>query len=195
MKNQKIRKLIILAFFLAIIILQNLIPFLGYIPLGPLNLTLIHVTVITAAFVLGPLDGAIVGGIWGIITFIRAFVWPTSPLATIVFVNPLIAILPRIMIGFISGWAFAFLKKVHFKPLLAMMISAVLGSLTNTILVLGQIYLFYHDKSQILYQIDTAKLLPYLLSVIATNGIPEAIAAAIIAPAISFALLKKQRNL
>lgn len=195
LKNQKIRKLIILAFFLAIIILQNLIPFLGYIPLGPLNLTLIHVTVITAALVLGPLDGAIVGGIWGIITFIRAFVWPTSPLATIVFVNPLIAILPRIMIGLISGWAFAFLKKVHCKPLLAMMISAVLGSLTNTILVLGQIYLFYHDKSQILYQIDTAKLLPYLLSVIATNGIPEAIAAAIIAPAISFALLKKRRNL
>lgn len=39
--------------------------------------------------------GSIIGGIWGVITFIRAFVWPTSPLAAIVFVNPLISILPK----------------------------------------------------------------------------------------------------
>jgi hypothetical protein len=40
-----------------------------------------------------------------------------------------------------------------------------------------------------LYQIDTKALLPYLLAVIGTNGIPEAIAAAIIAPMISAPLL------
>ncbi|WP_281165913.1 ECF transporter S component [Liquorilactobacillus sicerae] len=194
MQNKKIKQLVILAFFCSIIILQNVIPFLGYIPLGPLNLTLIHITVIVAAFVLGPLAGAIIGGVWGLITFIRAFVWPTSPLATIVFVNPLVAILPRIMIGVISGWMFRWLKSWQIKPLAAMMISAILGSLTNTLLVLGQIYLFYRDRSQILYQINTKALLPFLLTVIGTNGIPEAIAAAVIAPAVSLALLKSRRN-
>jgi uncharacterized membrane protein len=71
----------------------------------------------------------------------------------------------------------------------AMIPAAILGSLTNTLLVLGQIFLFYQSKSQMLYQIDTKALLPYLLAVIGTNGIPEAIAAAIIAPMISAPLL------
>ena len=102
-KNKTFRSVLI-ALFCAIIIVQNFVPFFGYIPVGPLNLTTIHVTVIIAAIVLGPRDGAIVGGVWGLITFIRAYVWPTSPLATIVFVNPLVSIVPRILIGVVVGY-------------------------------------------------------------------------------------------
>ncbi|AUJ31357.1 MAG: ECF transporter S component [Liquorilactobacillus nagelii] len=189
MRSKQTKRLVILAFFTAIILVQNFVPLVGYIPLGPLNLTLIHITVIVAAFVLGPVDGALVGGVWGTITFIRAFVWPTSPLATIVFVNPLIAILPRVMIGLVAGSIFKLLQPKVRHTMAAMIPAAILGSLTNTLLVLGQIFLFYQSKSQMLYQIDTKALLPYLLAVIGTNGIPEAIAAAIIAPMISAPLL------
>ena len=108
-KNKTFRSVLI-ALFCAIIIVQNFVPFFGYIPVGPLNLTTIHVTVIIAAIVLGPRDGAIVGGVWGLITFIRAYVWPTSPLATIVFVNPLVSVVPRILIGVVAGYAFIFLR-------------------------------------------------------------------------------------
>lgn len=189
MRSKQTKRLVILAFFTAIILVQNFVPLVGYIPLGPLNLTLIHITVIVAAFVLGPVDGALVGGVWGTITFIRAFVWPTSPLATIVFVNPLIAILPRVMIGLVAGSIFKLLQPKVRHTMAAMIPATILGSLTNTLLVLGQIFLFYQSKSQMLYQIDTKALLPYLLAVIGTNGIPEAIAAAIIAPMISAPLL------
>ena len=189
MRSKQTKRLVILAFFTAIILVQNFVPLVGYIPLGPLNLTLIHITVIVAAFVLGPVDGALVGGVWGTITFILAFVWPTSPLATIVFVNPLIAILPRVMIGLVAGSIFKLLQPKVRHTMAAMIPAAILGSLTNTLLVLGQIFLFYQSKSQMLYQIDTKALLPYLLAVIGTNGIPEAIAAAIIAPMISAPLL------
>ncbi|KRL40386.1 ECF transporter S component [Liquorilactobacillus nagelii] len=189
MRSKQTKRLVILAFFTAIILVQNFVPLVGYIPLGPLNLTLIHITVIVAAFVLGPVDGALVGGVWGTITFIRAFVWPTSPLATIVFVNPLIAILPRVMIGLVAGSIFKLLQPKVRHTMAAMIPAAILGSLTNTLLVLGQIFLFYQSKSQMLYQINTKALLPYLLAVIGTNGIPEAIAAAIIAPMISAPLL------
>ncbi|MCC7667608.1 ECF transporter S component [Liquorilactobacillus satsumensis] len=189
-KNRTLRSVFI-AFFCAIIILQNLIPFLGYIPLGPLDLTLIHITVIVAAFVLGVRAGALVGGVWGVITFIRAFVWPTSPLATIVFINPLVAIFPRIMIGVVAAVVFRLVLSKTNKAFAAMSLAAVLASLTNTFLVLGQIYFFYQGKSQILYHLDAQALLPYLLGVIGTNGIPEAILAGIIAPLISMPLIKK----
>ena len=115
-----------IALFCAIIIVQNFVPFFGYIPVGPLNLTTIHVTVIIAAIVLGPRDGAIIGGVWGLITFIRAYVWPTSPLATIVFVNPLVSVVPRILIGVVAGYAFIFLRN-KIKKVPAMCVASILG--------------------------------------------------------------------
>ena len=179
-KNKTFRSVLI-ALFCAIIIVQNFVPFFGYIPVGPLNLTTIHVTVIIAAIVLGPRDGAIVGGVWGLITFIRAYVWPTSPLATIVFVNPLVSVVPRILIGVVAGYAFIFLRNKIKK----------VGAITNTILVLGLIYLLYRGQSQALYSLDVKALLPYLLGVIGTNGVPEAILAGIVGPAISVPLLSR----
>ncbi len=151
---------------------------------------IIHITVIVTALVFGTKYGSIIGGIWGVITFIRAFVWPTSPLAAIVFVNPLISILPRILIGTVAGWLFKFLTLRTGKRYLSMTVAAVAGSLVNTILVLGQIYLFYRGHSMALYHIDIQALLPYLLGVIATNGIPEAILAGILAPMIAKPLRK-----
>ena len=82
------------------------------------------------------------------ITFIRAFVWPTSPLATIVFTNPLVSVLPRILIGVVAGYTFMWLSKRLSSKILSTGVAAVLGSLTNTVLVLGQIYLFTKDKHQ-----------------------------------------------
>lgn len=146
---------------------------------------------IVAALVLGPKDGAIVGGVWGTIAFIRAFVWPTSPLATIVFTNPLVSVLPRILIGVVAGYTFMWLSKRLSSKILAAGIAAVLGSLTNTLLVLGQIYLFYQGQAPAMYALDVAALLPYLLGVVATNGLPEAALAAIIAPSVSLSLLRK----
>lgn len=188
-KNKTFRSVLI-ALFCAIIIVQNFVPFFGYIPVGPLNLTTIHVTVIIAAIVLGPRDGAIVGGVWGLITFIRAYVWPTSPLATIVFVNPLVSVVPRILIGVVAGYAFIFLRN-KIKKVPAMCVASILGAMTNTILVLGLIYLLYRGQSQALYSLDVKALLPYLLGVIGTNGVPEAILAGIVGPAISVPLLSR----
>lgn len=193
-KNNQVYRKVLYALFTAIIIVQNFVPFLGYIPIGPLNFTIIHVTVIIAALTLGPSGGAIVGGIWGSITFVRAFVWPTSPLAAIVFVNPLVSVLPRVLIGVVAGYVFRWLTHKMKQQYLALGIAGLLGSLTNTFLVLGQIYLFYNGHSQALYQIDTKAMMPYLLGVIATNGIPEAIIAAIAAPLIAKPLMGRVRK-
>ena len=75
-----------------------------------------------------------------------------------------------------------------------MVLAAILGSLTNTLLVLGQIYLFYRGKSQAMYALNVNELLPYLLGVIATNGLPEAILAGLVSPLIAGPLRKRLKN-
>ncbi|AEB73942.1 ECF transporter S component [Lentilactobacillus buchneri] len=183
-------RLNMLAMFIAIILLQTSIPLIGYIPIGPLEITIIPMTVVVATVLLGTVDGAIIGGVWGLTTFVRAFVWPTSPLAAIVFVNPIISVIPRIMIGVVAGMTYTYLKK-HLKSQAASIsVSAVLGSLTNTVLVLGLIYLFYKAKAPQLYQINIKELLPYLLGVVGTNGVPEAIFSGIVTPLIAVPVKK-----
>ncbi|WP_312094704.1 ECF transporter S component [Niallia sp.] len=193
-KKNKTTRLVLLGLLSAIIIIQTFVPLLGYIPIGPLSLTIIQVTVIIAAIVLGTLDGAIIGGVWGLITFIRAFIYPTSILAPIIFTNPLISVFPRIMIGVVAGLLFYKVLKGRMNETLAMSISGVIGSLTNTILVMGFVYLFVREPYANAINVNVEDLLPAILAIVGTNGIPEAIFSGIITPIIAKPLLKIRKR-
>lgn len=193
-KKNKTTRLVLLGLLSAIIIIQTFVPILGYIPTPVLSLTIIQVTVIIAAIVLGPLDGAIIGGVWGVITFIRAFTFPTSPLAPIIFTNPLISVFPRVMIGVVAGILFYKVLKDRMNETLAMSISGVIGSLTNTILVLGFVYLFVREPYANAIGVNVEKLLPAILAVVGTNGVPEAILSGILTPIIAKPLLKIRKK-
>lgn len=193
-KKNKTFRTVLLGMLSAIIIIQTTIPFLGYIPMGPLSLTIIQVTVIIAAIVLGTKEGAIVGGIWGIITFIRAFIAPTSIIAPIVFTNPLVSVLPRILIGVVAAYVFHRLLHGKLNETARMSIAGVLGSLTNTVLVLGFIYLFYGEPYANFLKLDMEELLPALLTIVATNGLTEAILSGVLTPIISKPLVRWRKK-
>ncbi|MGO5012864.1 ECF transporter S component [Niallia sp. Sow4_A1] len=193
-KRNKTTRLVLLGLLTAIIIIQTIIPILGYIPTPILSLTIIQVTVIIAAIVLGPVDGAIIGGVWGVITFVRAFTYPTSPLAPIIFTNPLISVFPRVMIGVVAGLLFYKVLKNRMNETIAMSISGVVGSLTNTILVLGFVYLFVRERYANAIGVNVEDLLPAILAIVGTNGVPEAILSGILTPIIAKPLLKIRKK-
>lgn len=186
-------RLSLLALFIAVVLVQTVVPFLGYIPIGPFSLSIIQVTVIITAVVLGTKEGAIVGAVWGVTNWIRAFAWPTSPLAVYVMVNPLISVLPRILVGVVSGLVFWHLKRKAAK-LWPMALAGVLGALTNTVLVLGGMWLLYSLGWLPLAQLNISSIMPYLLGIMATNGIPEAVFTGIAVPLISQPLRRLAQN-
>lgn len=195
MQRRKAYRTAILGVLIAIIFVQAMVPFLGFIPTGFVNITIIHITVIVAAIVLGPKDGAIVGLVWGIGTIIRAFTSPTSIIDTTVFTNPVISVLPRIAVGLIAGWVYLWFKKHTTKKVLGMAIASGIGSLVNTLLVLGLMRIMYSSAMAQAYATQTDLLNKLLLVIVGTNGVPEMIAAIIIAPAISTAILKSNKFL
>lgn len=180
----------ILSIFLSIILIQNIIPFLGYIPVGPLSITIIPITVIIGTLMLGLKDGIILGTFWGVIDFIRAFTWPTSALSPLIFTNPITAVIPRLMISVTTYYVFKILIN-RFGMKFSAVIASGLGSMTNTILVLGLIYLFDRSKSELMYHVNMQQLLPYLIGIMGTNGLIEMIFAMIICPIIVIPLMKK----
>lgn len=120
----------------------------------------------------------VVGGVWGLLTWVRAFVYPSSPLAPLIFTNPLISFVPRLLIGLVAGWVFIGLKKVV-SPSLAACFAGLMGSVTNTVLVLGGIYLFA----------TTSNLATALLAVVTTNGLVEMLVTALVVPAIALPVM------
>ncbi|WHZ31665.1 ECF transporter S component [Desemzia incerta] len=191
MKNTKNKayRIAVLGIFTAIILLQSFVPFLGYIPIPPLNPTIIHITVIIAAISLGTKEGMIIGGVWGVVRLIRAFAAPQTPLDPLIFTNPLISVLPRILVGLVAGLVFYTFRKKG-NQTFGMALSAVLASLTNTIVVLSFIYLFYKDDYAAAINVDSSNLMYVLGGVVLTNGVAEAVAAGILGPIIAKPLLR-----
>lgn len=169
----KTRQLTVIGLLSSISILLSVTP-LGYIPIPPISPTIMHVPVIIGAIIEGPLVGATIGAIFGLTSLIRSFTVP-SPI-NFIFWNPIISVGVRILIGVVSGYVYKALKKC--KGSVA--ITAVLGSLTNTVGVLGLAYIFYFARFAEALGLTEGAATLGILGIAATNGIPEAILSALI---------------
>lgn len=120
-KHLSTRNMVLIGLLGAITVVLGQTP-LGFIPIGPLNATTMHIPVIIGAILEGPIVGAFVGLIFGLSSMFNAITRPTSPIS-FVFINPLISVLPRVLIGFIAYYIFRALKNIEGKSL------RILGSL------------------------------------------------------------------
>ncbi|MDR1640974.1 MAG: ECF transporter S component [Clostridiales bacterium] len=166
---------------------------LGSLPIGPIVATLAGVPVIVTAIILGVRAGTLMGLLTGIFSTIIWTFMPPQPYLAFVF-SPFagtgasqrlaalfISNVPRILVGLIAGVSYILLskaftyKKGSYKDLWAYGIAAFLGSMANTIFVLGGIYAFlgkaYADLNGISYDL----LLTVLAGSVATNGMLEAL--------------------
>ncbi|AEV94524.1 ECF transporter S component [Pediococcus claussenii] len=192
--KERTQRLVTRAIFIAIIALQTMVPALGYIPLGFVSLTIIHITVIVAAIMMGPVDGMLIGFVWGALTVVRAFMTPTSPLDTIIFTNPIVSVIPRVLVGLVAGLVFRTLYRKFENLTVASIVAAIFGTLTNTFLVvtlMGTLYTSTLTKS---YNVSSAGLVKVLMGIIGSNGVVEVGAAVVITPLIIQALSKTRKE-
>lgn len=155
---------------------------LGFLSLSPtVSLTIIHIPVILCAMLTGLSGGIVCGAVFGIFSLVQAAMNPTGALDPL-FVNPLVSVLPRILLG-VAAWGIW--KAVLFVPKMphsvAATVSAFLATLIHTCLVIGSIYLLYFNAASeamggIGYIAAIALLLP--------NAIMEAVAATIVCTAV-----------
>ena len=144
--NQKTVRLSRLALFSALILLLNYTP-LGYIRVFALEITLIIIPVTLGAMLLGPADGAILGGVFGLVVVITGllgfdggtvlFLCSQNALATV-----LICLVKGTAAGFLAGLTYEALAK---KSRLAGVITAgIVCPVVNTgLFILGMLLCFY----------------------------------------------------
>ena len=187
--RKRIVEITTMGLFIAIIFVMTFVPNIGYIQVNVLTITTIHIPVIIGSVFLGPLGGFVLGLTWGVTSWLKVLTSVVSPLEKALFLNPLISILPRIMVGLAVSYGAIVLPKLVKKEPVRDIILSVLGPAANTILVLGAITLFAGGTA--FPQNETlAKIIAYLIS---TNGIVEIIASVLLVPII-LRRLRKIRN-
>jgi uncharacterized membrane protein len=127
-----------------------------------------HIPAILGGALEGPIVGLLTGAVFGIFSFLYADV----PL----FKDPIVAILPRLLIGVVAWAVFAALRRRNVD--LASAAAGVLGSLTNSVGVLG-----------------LGLLLPigaqsYLTPALVVASIPQVIAEAVLAAVVTVVLVR-----
>jgi uncharacterized membrane protein len=158
-----VRKIAMAGILGAVTILLGLAPVGGFIPFPTgVNATTLHIPAILGGILEGWAVGGLVGLLFGLFSFLRS----TTPL----FKDPLVAILPRILIGVTAALTYAGLRRANEQ--LRVGAASAVGTLTNTVLVLGLAVL-------------RGYMAPGFAGVIAlTHGIPEVIVAVVITVAV-----------
>ena len=189
-KKLEVRKMAIIGVLAAISIMLSMTP-LGFIPLGPVNATIMHIPVIIGAVLEGPLVGITVGLIFGATSLFRALTMPT--ITSFALINPLVSILPRVLIGIVANYVYKLTIKLTKNTCVSGWITGVIGSLVNTIGVLGMIYILYGARYAEALGKSASAAKTLILTLIATNGIPEAIVAGFVVSAICVVFNKRKK--
>jgi uncharacterized membrane protein len=137
------------------------IPFIG-------NATIMHIPAILGGAMEGPVVGLLTGAIFGIFSFLYADV----P----IFKDPIVAILPRLLIGVVAWAVFVSLRRWSVD--LASVGAGLLGSLTNSVGVLGLGLILPLGQQS------------YLTPALVVASMPQVIAEAVLAAVVTVVLVR-----
>lgn len=186
------------AMMAALVILLANTP-LGMIQLPIIKATTTHIPVILGAILLGPMAGCILGAVFGLCSMASNTFAPTllsfafspflSPSAAGALKAVWISVGCRVMIGLVSGWLWVGLKKWKLPDLAALPVVGFVGSMTNTVFVMGSIYFLLRPEYAKAMGVGIDAVLGLVLGVITGSSILEALAALVLVTALGKVLL------
>lgn len=182
-----------------IIILMAFTP-LGYLKTFGVEISFIMVPVVIGAITLGPSGGAVLGGIFGITSFIQCF--GISPFGSALLgINPIftfiLCIVPRILAGWIPGLIYKGLSRVDKTKIISFGTASLSGALVNTLLFMAGTILFFWQSDYIQGMskaLGAANIFTFFLAFVGINGLVEAIACLVLGTVISKALIAMMKK-
>lgn len=203
-KKKDTRWLASVALMMAVVILLANTPF-GMIQLPVVKATTVHIPVILGAVLLGPLAGGILGAVFGICSMISNTIAPTllsfafSPFMSMTGLSGVlkavwVCVGCRILIGVIAGWLWILFKKLKVNMLACLPVIGFLGSMVNTVFVMGSIYLLFTAEYAQAKNVAVDAVWGLIMVTVTASGIPEAIVAAILVAVIGRVLLRFTRS-
>ncbi len=194
MQKERVQEMTFLAMFIAIIVTMALIPNIGFLVWIPgFGGTTLHIPVIIGTlyggirFGRGTLHGGlkygiIFGLVFGVFSMIVAFQF-----GVVVFQNPFVAIVPRVIFGALIWYIFMGMKRLFDNNIVYVSLTFLLATLAHTIIVISAVILsagFYREMVG-----DFANV---LIGVMPLNGTIEITLAVLIGGGVTIRLLASE---
>lgn len=185
--------LVEMALLVAIILLMAFTP-IGYIKTAGLEITLIVIPVAVGAVTLGPSAGAILGGVFGVTSFIQCFGMSSFGVMLLgiqPFFTFLVCVPTRILTGWLTGLIYSGFRKTKLPSAASVTVASLCCPLLNTTFFMGTLVTLFAATMQEEY--GMTKVLPFIFAFVGVNGVIEAAVCFVVGTAVSMALKKALR--
>ncbi len=189
-----VSQLVILGLMTAILLLMAYTP-LGYLNIGPLAITFNVIPVAISAITLGPVGGAIAGGVFGLTSFLQCIgVGGTSAMGAVLFgINPILAFIqrfvPRVLDGFLLGFIFRGARKLT-NVSVACLVTGFCSAFLNTVFFMSALVLLFGNTEYMQGLIGGKNVILFVCGFVGINAVFEMLASTIITGAVGLALYK-----
>ena len=188
-------KMVLMACLISIVVIFQLMG--TFIKIGPTNVSLVLIPIVIGSILLGPVAGAVLGTIFGIVVLMAgingadgftAVLWQNQPLETAI-----LCIGKGALAGFCSGAIYKVLKNVN--EVVALFAASAIAPIVNTgVFILGG--LFMVNKTLSSNFVNGTTLIYYLVIVCAgLNFIAEFILNIVVSPALKTIINIGKKNL
>lgn len=178
--STRTQKMVQLAILVAIMLIFAYTP-LGYLKAGPIEITFMVLPVAVGAIILGPAAGAILGGIFGVTSFIQCFgasqfgvlLLSLNPIGTFI-----TCMVPRLLCGWLSGLLFRAMQKTGKMKTAPYFVASLATALLNTFFFISCIIIFFWSNdtfiSAMSVSLPTNSIWLFFVAFVGVNGAVEA---------------------
>ncbi|MCI5904326.1 MAG: ECF transporter S component [Oscillospiraceae bacterium] len=188
------KQLVLMGLLTAILFVFSFTP-IGTIPIGPLSITLNIIPVALAAVILGPVGGAAMGAVFGILSFLQCLgIGVPSGMGAMLFsINPFLAFVqrfvPRMLDGLLIGFIYKGVSKLC-NSYASCFVTGFFSAFFNTAFFMSALVLLFGNTEYVQGLMDGKNVLLFICSFVGINAVFEMIASTVLTGAVGTALLK-----
>lgn len=191
----QIKQLTLLAMLTALLVVLAMVNIPQ--PAG-LSITFNMIPVAIAAIAMGIPGGAIIGGIFGLISFLQCFgiVGYSAMGAALVSVSPFLMFIQRfvsrVLVGVITALIYRALKRRNVKDHFALTITGFSAAFFNTLFFMSLLVLLFGSTEYLQNLMAGRSVMAFIIASVGINAVIEMIVAAVVTAAVGIALKKSK---
>ena len=196
MKNTNTKTLTRVALLVAIELVMKLVG-LGSVPVGPLYMSFLTLPIAVGAITMGPAVGALLGGVFGAVSFYDAITGASAMTGALFQVSPLntfiLCVGMRVLMGLCCGLIFKALQELDKSRAWSYILSAMSALALNTLFFMGYIVLAFYgcDYVQNLVSVKgAANPFMFVVLLVGVQGVAEFLVSGILGGIVARAVAK-----
>ena len=192
-----VKRMTTLALLIAVILVMSFTP-LGYLQIGPLSMSLLTIPVAIGAVVMGPVDGLILGIVFGCTSLFNAMSGSSAMGSAMFSISPfgcfMVCVVARALMGLCAGLVYQGISNLNqSKDKLNAAISGLAAAFFNTLFFMGSLCIFFYGSDYVQGLVSALGVnnpLMFVVVLVGFQGIAEMFLCCIVTAAVSVPLFK-----